>query len=91
MRPLVIVDLSTGGDHDAGMIQAQEQRLVEQLVARATVEALDVAVLHRLARCDVVPLDADLSAPGEDRVRCELGAIIADDHPRLTALGDEVG
>lgn len=38
-----------------------------------------------------MPLNADLPAPGEDRVRRQLGAIIADDHPWLAALGDQIG
>jgi len=62
VRSLLIVILCLGGDYNTGVVQAQEQGLVEQLVAHATVEALDVAILHRLARCDVVPLHADLAA-----------------------------
>jgi hypothetical protein len=38
-----------------------EQMLVEALITQSTVEALDKAVLHRLARCDVVPFDPILS------------------------------
>lgn len=55
------------------MVQAEEQGLVEQLVAHAAVEALEIAILHRLAwgdvmPLDVMPLDADLAALGKDRV-----------------------
>jgi hypothetical protein len=64
----LVVVLYPGSDHDAGMIKAQEQGLVEQLVPHATVEALDVAILHWFARGNVVPLHADLPAPGEDGV-----------------------
>ena len=35
-----------------------EQMLVEALVAQPAVEALDEAILRRLARCDVVPFHA---------------------------------
>jgi len=42
--------------------------LVQALVAQATVEALDEAILHRLARCNVVPLDATLLLPGQNGV-----------------------
>lgn len=34
--------------------------LVEALVAQSTVEALDEAILHRLAWCNVMPFDATL-------------------------------
>jgi len=64
VRALLVVVLRPGGDHDAGMVKAQEQGLVEQLIAHATIEALAVAVLHRLAGGDIVPLDANLPAPG---------------------------
>lgn len=55
------------------MADREEQRLVEQLVAHATVEAVDEPVLLRLARCDRVPLDASISRPREHRVRGQLG------------------
>lgn len=41
--------------HEVGM--GQRQGLVKALVAHATDEALDEAVLHELARGDVMPLD----------------------------------
>jgi hypothetical protein len=47
---------------------------IEALVAEATVQALDEAVLHRLARRDVVPLDLAIFLPLQDRPRCQLGA-----------------
>ena len=40
-----------------GHDRAEEQALVEQLVAHAAVETLDIAILHRSSRRDVVPLD----------------------------------
>src|SRR5262245_4414225 len=36
-----------------------------------------------------MPLDTVLLRPGQDPVRGELAAIVADDHPRPAALGDE--
>ena len=73
------------------MIQAEKEGLVEQLVAHAAVEALDVAILHRLAWGDVMPLDSHFPAPGEDCVRGQLGAVVADDYSGLAALGDQIG
>jgi hypothetical protein len=42
--------------------------LVEALVAQPAIEAPDKAILHRFARCDVVPFDVTLLLPGEDGV-----------------------
>ena len=55
--PLLVVVLGQSSDGDARMIEAHEQGLVEQLVAHATVERLRIAVLHRLAGSDVMPVD----------------------------------
>ena len=68
MRSLPVVILDLGCDLDPGMSMAEEQGLVEQLVAHATIEALAEAVLHRLARRDIMSLDAELSAPCQHRV-----------------------
>lgn len=91
MRSLTVVILDPGSDLDPGMGKAHEQRLIEKLIAHAAVEALDVAVLHRLARSDVMPLHADLAAPRQDGIAGELGAIVAHDHAQLAAMGDEPG
>src|ERR1700704_5612765 len=72
-----------------GMIEAEEQALVEQLVPHPTIEALTKAVLHGFARRDEVPGNAVLLCPGEHGVRRELGAIVRDDHPGLAALVDQ--
>jgi putative autoinducer-2 (AI-2) aldolase len=58
-------------------------------VAHPAVEGLDVAVLHRPARCDIMPIDAMILCPAQHRVRGELGAIVGNDHLRLTARADE--
>ena len=49
--------------------QAGEEMFVEALVAQAAVEALDKAVLHGLARCDVVPANAAFLLPAQDSVQ----------------------
>ena len=41
-----------------------EHGLVQKLVSRASVETFHEAILHRLARSDVVPLDAALGGKG---------------------------
>jgi hypothetical protein len=56
-----------------------EQRLVEQFVAQATVEAFDEAVLLGFTRGDVMPADTRLIRPLQDGVRGVFRAVIADD------------
>jgi hypothetical protein len=84
-----IVIVPPGGQHEPGMGQRGEQGLVEAFVPQATVEALHEAVLHRLARRDVVPLDPSLLRPAQDGRRGQLGAIIADDHMWLAAAAHQ--
>ena len=50
------------------LVEVVEQVLVEALVAQPAVEALHEAILHRFARCDVVPFDAAFLLPRQDRV-----------------------
>lgn len=78
-------------DHRAGMVKAVEQRLVQQLVPHPPVEGFHVGVLHRLAGRDVAPLDLLILAPGQDCIGGELGPVVADDHARLAASGNDVG
>ena len=55
VRPGFIVVAPPGFEHDAGVRQGPEQRLVQQLVTQPPVEAFVEAVLLGLARRDVVP------------------------------------
>lgn len=59
MRSLGVGVLYPVGEDCTGLTDREEQRLVEQFVAHATIEALYELVLRRLARRDVVPLDAN--------------------------------
>ena len=89
MRPLGIVVGDSRGDRFAGVIEPEEQGLVQKLVSHAAAEALDVGVLHRLAGRDVVPSDLPLMSPRQDRVRGELCAVVRDDHRGLPVFRDE--
>jgi hypothetical protein len=71
------------------VVETEEERLVEQLVPHAPVEALADAVLHGFARSDEVPGDAVLDAPGEHGVRGELGPVVRHDHARPAAPGED--
>ena len=66
VRPDIVV-VPPAGDAAAGVAEALEDLLVQKLVAQPTVEALHEAVLLRLARRDVVPFDALLLLPAQDR------------------------
>ena len=65
--PFVVVT-PPGLEHRARVRQGAEQRLVQQLVTQAPVEALIEAVLLWLAWRDVVPAHAGVVGPGQDGV-----------------------
>ncbi len=88
MRSIFVVVLLPCSNCRAGLPKRREQRLVETFIAEAAVEALDEAVLHGLARRDVVPIDAGVLTPLQDRHRCELGAVVRDNGDRLSAMSD---
>ena len=68
MRPGFVVGAPPGVQHEPGVWQRSEQRLVQQFVAQATVEALAEAVLLWLARRDAVPTNPGLVGSADDRV-----------------------
>src|SRR6516165_5210362 len=59
-------------DDDLGLAESVEDFAVEQLVAQAGVEALDVAVLPRTAPLDIGHLGADSGDPSLDSLGDEL-------------------
>jgi hypothetical protein len=71
------------------MIEAEEQALVEKLVAHAPIETLAEAILHRLSWRNEMPDDPVVLRPGEHGVRGELGPIVRDDHAGLAAPFDQ--
>ena len=75
MWPEIIIIVRPFRDGASGVIEAEEQAFVEQFVAHAPVETLDIAVLHGLSRRDVMPLDLVILRPGKDGIRGEFGAV----------------
>ena len=65
----MVVILLPRGDGAAGPRERREQPIVEAFVPEATVEALDIANLHRIAGRDVVPFNSMIFRPGEDHLR----------------------
>ena len=61
MRPLGVVVIDPAREDRARLADGEEQRLVEQFVAHATDKTLDEPILRRLARCNIVPLDAGIA------------------------------
>ena len=66
MRPNRIVMASPALNDDLGLAQSVEDLAAEQLIAKAGVEALDVAVLPRTAPLDIGNFGADSGDPSLD-------------------------
>lgn len=89
MRAHMIVVVLPSAHNRAGVLEAPEQGLVEALVAQPAVEALDEGVPLGLAGGDAVPLDVVDLVRLQDRRRCRLGAVVADNHQRLAPGGGQ--
>jgi len=90
VRPAVIEGGRPAGDRRFGVGEREEQRLVEELVAHAPVEALDESVLGRLPRLDVMPIDLGRRRPADRRVRGELGSVVGNNRRRPPAPRDQI-
>lgn len=73
------------GERGAGLVQGREQGLVQEFVPQAAVEALEEGILGRLSGRDIVPVKLAVSRELQDRVRGELGPIVADNRLGLAA------
>jgi hypothetical protein len=71
------------------VVETEEQTLIEQLVPHPAIEAFAKTILHGFAGRDEVPGHSVLLRPGKHDVRCELGAVIRDDHAGLAAPFDQ--
>lgn len=91
MWPALVVVIDPRRDLRSGVIEPQEQALVEKFIAHAAVEALTEAVLHWLTRCDEMPGDLVGLRPEEHRVRRELRPVVGHDHARSAAPFDQLG
>ncbi len=88
-RPCVLV-APPALDDGAGFGQSGEDLFVQAFVAQAPAETLDGAVLLRLGRRDVMPVDAGAVCPLQDGAAGHLGPVVAGDRRRLAAPGDQV-
>jgi hypothetical protein len=87
--PNRIVVILEDGEHLPRMGERGEQRLIEQLVAKAPIETLDEGVLLRLARGDVMPFDPGLLGPAQNGDAGQFRSIVGDAHGRPASHSDE--
>ena len=91
MRSEAVVVAPPCFDRFSCMSEAAEEMLIEAFVSQPAVEAFDEPVLHGLARLNVMPFDLALLLLLKNGVRCQLRAVVADDHARVAApFGDAV-
>jgi hypothetical protein len=91
MRPDRVVVVPPALDDDSGLSERVEDFAVEQLVAKARVEALDVAVLPGTAPLDVSGLGADSCDPFLHGLGHELRSIVGPDASGNAMQDEEVG
>lgn len=73
----------------AGIAQCTKQRFVKAFVSQFAVETFNETVLLGLSRRDVVPIDARILHPFEDRRAGELGAIVRNNRLWQPAFSDD--
>ena len=91
MGPDRVVVPSPALDDDLGFAQTVEDLAVEQLIAKASVEAFDVAVLPRTASLDVSGLGADSCDPFLHGLGDELRSVVGADVTGDATQDEEVG
>jgi len=85
VRPDLVEVLPPNGDGRSSLRQCLEPVLVQALVAKLAVEALDVAVLHRPARLDQEMANAVGLRPRHEGPAGELRAIVGANGPWIAA------
>jgi len=87
---VVMVEVVTPSRHIIlGMDQVVEEVLVHAFIAHSTVEPFNEAVLHRLARRDVVPLDFTVLLPLWGRIAGQLSPVVADHHAGISVMNPD--
>ena len=72
----MVVVMAPSRQHFSGVGEAIEDILVEAFVPQFPIEAFNEAILLRLARRDVVPGDAGLVLPFQDRPAGQFRAVV---------------
>ena len=89
VRPGVVVIVFPSRQRRASLRKRSKQRLIEEFVAQACVEALDEGILGRLAGRDVVPLDLPFLAEAQHGHSGQFSAIVGQAHRRPPAPGHD--
>ena len=84
-----VVFFSPSFQKDFCFSQRVEDFAVQELVSKFVVKALDVTLLPRRPRLDVVTLDSSPFEPVLDSVSNELGAVVTPDKTRRSMLVDK--
>ncbi len=69
----------------AGVAQGVKKLFIQALVPKPSIKRLHQAILHRFARCDVMPFDLALLLPFKNGVRGQLGTVVRVHHARVAA------
>ncbi len=88
MRSDGVVVVFPGRQSGSRVGERGEQRLVQEFVAQTSIEALYEGVLRWLAWGDVVPFDAGLLRPAQDRHTGKLGPVVGNAGQRTTTRSD---
>ena len=87
----VVVVVTPAGQFLAGVREAAEDLLIQAFITQAAVESFDQPILLRFTGVDVMPGDASIACPFEDRGAGELGAVNADDAVGFAVNPDHSG
>jgi hypothetical protein len=83
VRPDLVVVGSPFGDGLAGLLQRLEPVLIQTLIAKGAVEALDVRILCRAARLNEDMFDAVLLRLRHERPASEFRSVVGSDFLRI--------
>ena len=85
MRSHAFVITAPSSQHGASLGEKRERRLIHALVPEPAVGALDERALLRLARLDVMLVEARPLSPSQDRHTSEFGAVVGNARHRLAS------
>src|SRR3979409_1413060 len=90
MRPVRVVMAAPGFNLAPRIEEIAEPAYLQALFTQTAVEALDVRVLHRLARTDVYQFDPLIQTPGDEAAASELRAVVCSNTLRCSTLVDDL-
>lgn len=85
MGAVQVIVVSPVFDNLPRMAVAGEEVLVEAFITQTSIEAFHKAILHRLSRRNVMPLDGVILLPFKDGIRRQLGPVVRDNHAGIAS------